>query len=275
MTGMNHRLRTFLREPLLHFAVLGGLIFGAQRLLAPAAGAGTIAVDGALRRAAIESRSSALKRPLTAAEEEEAVADYLQTELLLREAYRHGLDRNDPVLRERLAAKMGYLLSGEPVQPPEAELEAYFRRHRSRYRRLLSATFEQVYFTGETLTALGRPDSLLLLIREAADPAALGDAAPGGGATLHYDRFGLQRELGSALVSAIETLEPGRWEGPFPSRHGFHYLRVLQKEMAEPLPFEDLQPHVLRDYLDSAGEARLRKAVDSLRTHYRFIYADE
>lgn len=275
MSRFKHRLKSFLREPLLHFAVLGGLIFGAQRLMAPDDGAGIITVDGALRRAAIEARSSALKRPLTAAEEAAAVAEYLQTELLLREAYRHGLDRNDPVLRERLAAKMGYLLSGEPVPPPEAELEAYFRRHRSHYRRLVSAAFEQVFFTAETLSSLGRPDSLLLRIRTAADPAALGDTPPGGGAALHYDRFTLQRELGSALVSAIDTLEPGRWEGPFPSRHGFHYIRVLHKEMAEPLPFEDLQPQVLRDYLDSAGEARLREAVDSLRVHYRFIYPEE
>ena len=268
-----YRIAGLFREPLLHFILLGGLIVLAYRLLVPDANSDAIVVDDGLRKAVIAEQSTALRRPLSRIEEDHALETYLRNEVLVREAIALGLDRNDPILRERMVASMRILLSNDLPDPSDEELSAFFEKNRDRYRRLEWVSFDQVFFPPEAIYGIGRPDSALLLIRSMPDPQSFGFACPSDLLTQKISRFDVQRMYGAAMVTAIDSMESGNWQGPVGSRHGFHYIRITDRKFGEPLPFDDLRPVLLKDYLSQSNELRLNKAIDSLLTKYRIVYA--
>jgi hypothetical protein len=120
------------REPLVHFVLGGGLIFLAYWLCAlPEPDA--IVVSPQMARSLVQQRSRLLGRPLTAVERAGVVGEYVDEELLVREACKQGIDRADPPIRERLADKMRFLLGGEPLPPSRVQLEAYLKANRARF----------------------------------------------------------------------------------------------------------------------------------------------
>jgi hypothetical protein len=129
---LRHGLALACREPLLHFVVGGGLIFLAYWLWA-APEPDAIVVSPETARALVQERSRLIGRPLTAAERAGVVAEYVDEELLVREAYKQGVDRSDAPIRERLADKMRALLGGEPPAPTREQLESYLKANRARF----------------------------------------------------------------------------------------------------------------------------------------------
>jgi hypothetical protein len=131
------------REPLVHFALGGGLIFLAYSLCASPTPE-TIVVTPEISRAVIQQHAELLGRPLSAAERQAALADYVDEEVLVREAYRRGVDRSDAALRERLADKMRFLLAGEPPSPTRQQLEEFFQTDPQRFAAGSQATFDDL-----------------------------------------------------------------------------------------------------------------------------------
>jgi hypothetical protein len=126
-----------LREPLVQFLLAGGLVFLGYRLTAgPDAATGnadTIVISPSAADAAIRQRADQLGRSLTPVEREAAVRELADEEILVREAYRQGVDRQDAVIRSRLIDKMRLLIAAEPPAPGRRELEAYWKANASRY----------------------------------------------------------------------------------------------------------------------------------------------
>jgi hypothetical protein len=67
--------------------------------------------------------------------------------MLYREGLALGLDRDDPVVRNRVVQKFE-ILSGDAlsVEPRDAELQAYLDAHRGEFDIPARLSFEQVYF---------------------------------------------------------------------------------------------------------------------------------
>lgn len=118
------------REPLVHFAVGGGLLFLAYWFwAAPVPDA--IVVSPEMAQAVVKEQSRLLGRSLTAAERAAVMADYVDEEVLVREAYKQGIDRTDTPIRQRLADKMRFLLGGEPPAPSREQLTSYLKANRA------------------------------------------------------------------------------------------------------------------------------------------------
>ncbi|MCA9635594.1 MAG: hypothetical protein KC420_06135, partial [Myxococcales bacterium] len=103
-------LRALLREPLVHFVVAGGLLFGLHRLVAPPpAIAGEVVIDREWARAVGGELGRALGRPPAADELAGALVDAVDQELLYREGLALGLDRGDPIVRRRVIQRARFL----------------------------------------------------------------------------------------------------------------------------------------------------------------------
>ena len=130
---MLRHLGTFVwREPLAHFVLGGGLIFLAYYCSGHAA-PDAIVITPAAAEAAFKLRAETIGRPLTGPERSIALAEVVEEELLVREALRLGVDRQNVVIRARLADKMRFLLSGEPPAPSPEQLRAYLQANRQRF----------------------------------------------------------------------------------------------------------------------------------------------
>jgi hypothetical protein len=130
---MFRRLGRFVwREPLAHFVLGGGLIFLAY-CYSPDAPPDAIVITPAAAEAAFQLRADSIGRPLTALERSAVLAELVEEELLVREALRQGVDRQDVVIRSRLADKMRFLLSGEPPAATQEQLRTYLQTNRQRF----------------------------------------------------------------------------------------------------------------------------------------------
>ena len=124
-----------LREPLLHFLLIGIAVFALYQAgspLEPASAQRIIEVTPAqVERLAGQFEAVWRRRP-SEAELTGLVEDFVREEVYYREALALGLDRDDTVIRRRLRQKMEFLsdAGAGAMAPEEAELRAYFARPR-------------------------------------------------------------------------------------------------------------------------------------------------
>ena len=144
---MIHRL---LREPLVHFLVLGGLLFGLYQWLggpAASAGGGEIVVTEGRVRNLTDTFTRTWQRPPTGDELNGLVEDYIREEVLYREGVALGLDRDDTIIRRRLRQKLEFVSedAASALEPTDAELTAFLATNADRYRVESRLTFSQVF----------------------------------------------------------------------------------------------------------------------------------
>lgn len=110
-------MNRLLREPLLHFLFIGAAIFWVNAWRAkdqPKPTAAPLPVIEINARQIEQMKQVWLrerKRPPLESELRQQIDDYVQEEVLYREALALGLDRDDSVIRQRMAQKMQFLYS--------------------------------------------------------------------------------------------------------------------------------------------------------------------
>jgi hypothetical protein len=238
---MRRRLSPLLHSRLLHFCVLGGVIFA----LAPSTrrsvslSAGTLT---ALRAAEAARVAPAALDPERARDVD---ARAIEDELLYREALRLSLDREDPIVRQRLIQKLLLLvedLGGASRPPTDAELRAYFEATRASWRRPERVHFVHVY--------AARRDGLPA--RAALPPGAA--AAPPLGEPFPHAREvtdtvdAIARRYGPDVRRALEQAD-GEWSDPVPSPLGWHRLRVVARLPGGAATFEQVREELVMDFL--------------------------
>ena len=259
-----------LREPLLHFLLIGAAVFGLYRALAPAGPAGApqvIAVTPAQVERLAGQFEAVWRRPPTDGELAGLVDDFVREEIYYREALTLGLDRDDTVIRRRLRQKMEFLgdAGAGALVPDDAELRAYFTSHIERFTPAARITFRQV-FLGEA-----DPAAAQAALAEGSDPETLGQgtllprimeaAAPGS----------VDGTFGDGFFAAISGLEPGEWRGPVESAFGSHLVQLVEMEPAVPPSFEAARRTVEEDWRRETAE-RLRDAqFQALRERYEVV----
>ena len=116
-------MKRLLREPLLHFLFIGAVLFGIYYHLQPAHESAAsskqiqLSLDDIAQLALLFQ--SQWKREPTAPELERLMETKVQTEILYREALAMGLDKDDEIVKRRMAQKMQFL--AEDAAPPGAD----------------------------------------------------------------------------------------------------------------------------------------------------------
>jgi hypothetical protein len=129
-------MKSWIREPLVHFALLGALLFLAQGWLGTSEHASEeIVVRGHIVDALARDFASNWERQPTREELDDLVGEYVREEVYYREATATGLDREDPIVRRRLRQKMEFIAENPAAEraPTQAELEQFFEKQRADY----------------------------------------------------------------------------------------------------------------------------------------------
>ena len=267
------RLGAILREPLLHFLVLGGLLFGLFGLTrAPEQeGARQIRVTTAqVEQLAAQFRRTWM-RPPTEQELAGLVERHIRSEVFYREALAMGLDQEDPYVRNRLGQKLELLLddlSAETV-PDDETLAHYLREHPERYQAPARVSFQQVYLSPERHPRLEADAAdLLARLRAGADPAGLGDVTLLGPTFDDLSQPEVARQFGDAFAEALLGLEPGQWLGPVPSGLGAHLVLLTERQSARLPALGEVRPQVLRDWQDQRRREQKEQAYARIRQRY-------
>lgn len=271
-------LTRWLGQPLAQFCLIGAAIFAVYSLVGTRETSPTeIRVGAPELRWLNEVWRGQFGRPPNAGELRAAVQAYEAEEMRYREALALGLDRDDTIIRRRLAQKYDFLMGvqGPSVDPTEAELRAAYEKAPGRYTAPVSTSFCQVYFGG------GDPGLLRARAAVAAIPAGVG-GSPGavgeGNGGLPLPRcyqsaapVDVMRDLGSLFSGLLEKLPEGSWQGPVESGYGFHAVLVTGRTQGRPLSFDEARPQVDADWRAEATRQAREKAENDLRQRYRIV----
>jgi len=276
-------LRRVIKEPLLHFLLIGlALFFLFAALNKDSAGpANRIAIT----RADIEQLQALFQRqwqrPPTPQELQALIEGRVREEVLYREALALGLDRDDTIVRRRMAQKVEFLVADTavPSQPGEAVLTAYLKDNPERYREPARVSFTHVYFSRDKRAARAATDAEAVLKRLQATQGNTRNApALGDRFMLAYDYADkgtdeVAREFGQAFADAIEKLPIGKWSGPVASGYGIHLIYVSAREEARVPPFERIRERLATDWLTDQRKAANERAYQRLRSRYEITVA--
>ncbi len=256
-------LGRLLGEPLVHFVVLGGLLFG---LYASFGGddaelGGPVVIDGEWAHGVRAGLGRGLGRAPSQAELAEALAAALDDELLYREALGLGLGRGDPIVRRRLIQRARFLYEDRVQQgsADEAALAAYLRQHTDRYRSPDRLQITHVFAAADRRSdpeSAARAWSLAIAAGET--PVGLGDAFA------HGQRIGLRSVadldalFGTGFSAGLEEAEVGDVV-PLRSSYGWHAVRLEARAPAKLPALESIRARVERDF----SEERRRRAVET------------
>jgi PPIC-type PPIASE domain len=266
-------LARLLREPLVHFLVLGGVLFAIFGRVGSDAGVADrqiVVSEPEIDRLA-EGFSRTWHRPPAADELEAQIRDYIREEVLYRTALALGLDKDDTIIRRRLRQKMEFLFEDAVPPPQEADLRAYLQAHPEKFRTQPLISFRQV-FVSQTRGAAAETDAKQILARltsgasDAAnegDPLLLGD---------DFSRMPLDRTaalFGDSFAQAVVQSAPASWVGPLRSPYGLHLVLVAAVEPGDLPPFEEVRSAVEREWFAEHRAAAQAAQYQSLLAGYR------
>jgi hypothetical protein len=281
-------LRHWLRSPLLHFVILGGLVFTAERLLTATStvSAGTsrpatesLSADEILLRDALAiglDRTDPLVRERLVRLGESIVTDDITERAALeREARRLGLDHSDPVVRRRLVHAMTLALSRvDPSEwPGEEELQAHYERNRDRYVQPARYHFDHVYFARDregmsAQSAAGKAMDYLERKGTVSSAAGVGGDAFLLGSEFSMSDLQLERRFGPKFAAAFKTAPIGQWTGPLESPFGLHLVWLSQRIPAASPAFDSVRGRVVHDLLAEREAQQLERRIGQRRETY-------
>ena len=268
------RIPRWLRDPLVAFVLLGIGVFALDGWLA----------GGETARPVIEITPAEVERLRArwiAQWGREPTGDELQTlvdeavdeEILYREAQRLGLDRDDAIVRRRLAQKLTFILedAGAAGPPSQAEVEAYYARHAERYRRPGRTTFDHVFLSGDGRTDPAGDAAVLLGELRGVDDDGwqrLGD--PFMLARSYADRSDQEIAglFGRVFTEAVAELPVGGWNGPVESTYGVHLVRVNGRTPSRAPALAEVRDRVTADLREDRRRERSVAAYQELRDEY-------
>ena len=250
-----------LREPLLHFFAVGGLVFvlyanaGNRTENSP----GVIDISAAQVEQLAAQFSSVWKRPPTDDELDHVIEEFIREEVYYREALALNLDQGDAVVRQRLRQKMEFLTdnSAQLLAPTETELQAYLAANEIKYQQGARRSLEQV-FLGQTPAADRVADVLARLQFDSnLKRDGLGERTMLPGELNLALPEAIDSVYGSGFFEQIQDLSPNQWFGPVVSAYGIHLVRILDSQAAPAMPEAKMREAIVRDWqAEKATELR-------------------
>jgi hypothetical protein len=236
--------RTWMREPLFHFILIGAAIFACYKIVSkPTAPSDTprmesrrINVDEAkLHELMIQFEQNQGRVP-TRAELSQRVDAWIREEVLCRSALTAGVDRNDPVIRQRLVNLMQWYLAGQGAdgEPGQDSLRRYYEADATAATNIL--VFEQIFFNPAVR------DSVLMDARKTLDLLQAGKLTGSEAVRTRGDLLvagedkaaeelqqgraeDLATNFGMPFIELVRRMPLDNWSGPVQSTKGWHLVK--------------------------------------------------
>ena len=269
-------MKKLLKEPLLHFFALGVLLFALNAWREKTRPAEVSSARIEVTATVIERLSAAYERQFgrlpDAMELREQVTAHIREEVLCREALAMGLDRDDTIVRRRLAQKMEFLANDivSVAEPTHAELRKFFEKNSTRYSKPGRVSFRHVYFSKEKrgVAAETAAREGLAALEKGGSDEMLGDPFLHGFEFAEREKDDVVAAFGSEFAKQLEAQPTGKWCGPVPSSYGLHLVRVVDRTEPRAMTFDAVRETVLRDFNEERRETANREVFEKLRQRY-------
>ena len=272
-------IRRLLREPLLHFIVLGAVLFVAYSYLKPGPepeSSYEIALTLDELAQLQKLYESQWRRPPTPEEFSAMVENKVRQEVLYREALTMGLDKNDEIVKRRMAQKMQFIAEDMAAaqDPTTEELRAWYAKNSDRFVMPGRLSFRHLYFSPDSRGAKAYDDAVRALAKLNGQPVDSQLAGTLADRFMYQEYYAdqtsvsLAKEFGPQFAVAVAELAPGSWQGPIESGYGWHLVYVDSLVPGRVPAFEEIEREVKTAWLGLQKEIAWRKAYEEMRAKY-------
>jgi PPIC-type PPIASE domain len=246
-----------LRDPLLHFLLLGAIVFAVYSLVSRhrTDNPGEIVVtSGKVENLAI-GFARTWQRPPSEQELQGLIRDYVREEVAYREALAMGLDRDDTIIRRRLQQKLEFVSENGAAraEPTDAELETYLQSHSDNFKTETTLTFHHVYLNPQAHSRSIADDTVRTLAKLRRDGENADINTNGDPFVLEhqFERIPVaevSKMFGQQFSSALLSLPLGQWQGPIQSGFGTHLVFVSERAEGHAPALKEIRAEVQREW---------------------------
>jgi parvulin-like peptidyl-prolyl isomerase len=272
-------MKRLLREPVVHFLVLGALLFAVYAFVDrgrdPASGTKIVLTVDDLAQLAVLFQAQWRRDP-TPDEFRQMVENKVQEEVLYREGLAMGLDKDDTIVKRRMAQKLQFVAEDVAAsrEPTSAELKAWYEKNADKFREPPRVSFRHLYFSPDKRGVRAKDDAAAALGKLAGQPedakAAATLADPFMFQEYYRDRAPefLGKEFGPKFALALPKLPPGSWQGPVESGFGWHLVFVDTLIPGRIPAFEEIESDIKTAWLGEQKSLAWDKAYKDMRAKY-------
>jgi len=267
-------IRKVIKEPLVHFLILGGIIYIYYS-----------------SQATEDQTPTTQKIVLTKQEQDQIKLNYkekhdklpddvmfniladeaLYDKVLLSEAYRLQLDKHDPVISQRLLKQMKFILlnSVKLKEPSEDELYKYYKKNIKEYSKIEKLSFYTILFKDPKDKEI---DTIELMLNRFDINASYASYFGDKDSRLNHNPDVTYQDVknlfGKYFANKLFVLQEGKWSKPIHSKYGSHIVYIVDKVVSTPYPFDDVQDRVYQDFLDQNRSNIIKKSYKDILKSY-------
>jgi peptidyl-prolyl cis-trans isomerase C len=214
--------------------------------------------------------------PPTPEEFKGLVESKVKDEVLYREGLKIGLDKDDTIVKRRIAQKMQFLTADVAAQqkPNAAVLKAWYETHSDQFALPKRVSFRHLFFSPDHRHARARDDAESALARLAGQPENSKLVATLADPFMFQDYYRelapdfLAKEFGPQFAQSVEKLPTGSWQGPIESGFGWHLVFVDAAVPGRVPTFAEVESEVKKAWLDEQGAQTWERVYREMRSGY-------
>ncbi len=272
-------MKKILHEPLLHFLIIGVILFVFWGVWGDNSGSDSeqIIVGSARIGQIKDAWKKQWRREPSEEELKSLIEQFIQEEVLYREALNMGLEKDDSIIRRRLAQKMQFLIQdiADRKPPKDAELKAFFNLNPEQYQSPARISFTHVYFNRDRRKNTVLRDARDVLVGlQTRNPKRAPEKGDPFMLNLDYVRVSKQettRLFGKTFAEDLFVLRPGPWQGPIQSGYGIHLVRLVEHLPARLPEFSEVAERVHQEFVNNQRRKANKETIKALKDRYKIV----
>jgi len=270
------KLYTVLREPLVHFLLIGfGLFFiYSQMNDRTVENENQIFITQEQLNILADDWFKAKGRVASDKEKEKQLQSFIQEEILYREALSKDLDKNDATIRLHLAKKMKFILDDLSIipEPTDEQLRVFLSNNSSKFIEDASISFNQVLFTSKDGSQDINKEAKQFLKRlkssSSSKISTIGDK-------VELSKKGITNMFGKKFSDLAFTLPLKSWQEPIKTKHGIHLIYIHSRTLVHVPQLSTIKEKVFREWRKKKRDEANEIFYKNLYKNYKIIIENE
>jgi len=195
------------------------------------------------------------------------INNLVNEEILYREALKLELDKNDRIIKRRLAQKIEFLKQDEDQPSPE-DLEKFYNENKSKYVVEDLFTFTHHFFSDQDNSDIIAGESLIKILNGDAvdsDPFILGNDLN------LMSKNDLEKNFGNSFYESLLLMDENKWSGPIASDYGSHIVYIKKRISGYVPELNQIYQKVYGDYLIMKRRENVINFLDEIKQEYEVI----
>lgn len=269
-------LKRVLQEPLLHFVVVGSLLFFIISSNDVTTKPQVIISEGKINQ--LTAQFTKTRQRIPSSEELKALIDnQIREDLAYKHGIQMGLVEDDPIIKRRVQQKLEFMLNDSiaNIEPNKEELQTYLDTHSEKFTIAPSYTFKQIYINPEN------HEDVNAYITEL-QSLALNDVYQNSGDSLMLESeyvdlssSEIARLFGREFSKKLDAVTLNKWQGPIKSGYGLHLIYIDKKTPEHIATLDEIESKIKRDYKADAQKKAIDSFYEELQIQYRVIVEKE